>query len=324
MFFFAQLTQPVILCLSVSFSFLYLTIASSQAATFVNSSSSLEANSFSHKLQESSVFSSAFALISTTEQTFFGASDPQFVTGPTFIPHPDAINLPVVEQLLPNGVSTFLPLDLDFINGEVTGTSQIILSENRQLLSANLTSQLQYKLAENPVAVSSIVGQSGWQMSFFIPQEEVFFFEFTSLINSQFTSQVPYSRETIVIYFYTLPIGASLVNQIISFSLNTKPMISSNHPEINVGLLAITPGSESLEILGNSSPYFAIDEISSQQVKGALKYFPEQPTNLTIIAYTSSSLTSSNDHIVVSEPSPSLGIVFACLILIIRKRINNK
>lgn len=318
MFFFAQLTQRVILCLSVSCSFLYLTIASSQAATFVNSSSSLEADSFSHKLQESSVFSSAFAIISTTEETFFGASDPQFVTGPTLIPHPDAINLPVVKQLLPNGVSTFLPLDLDFINGEVIGTSQIVLTE-KQLLSANLTSQLRYKLAENPVAVSSNVSQAGWQMSFFIPQEEVFSFEFTSLINSQFTSQVPYSQETIVIYFYTLPIGPSLINQIISFSLNTKPMISSNHPEINVGLLVITPGSDSLEILGNSSPYFIIDEISSQQVKGALEYFSEQPTNLTIVAYTSSSLTSSNDHIVVSEPSSSLGIVFACLILITKK-----
>ncbi len=294
-------------------------MAPSQAATFVNSSSSLELHSFSHQLQDSAVFSSAFGLISNGEQTFVGTSDPQFVTGPSLIFHPDGTNLPVVKQLLSDGVTTFLPLNLDFIQGQITGTSQVILTDH-QKLSANLISQLQYKLAEDLPFVSSTVAQSGWQMSFLLEENEVFSYQFTSLIKAQFTSNFLSRKERIVIYFYTLPRGIELVNPILSFSLAPEPMISANSPLLNVGLLVINQESGSLKILGNSRPYFQIEQISNQQVQGTFEYLAHQSTTLNLVAYTSSSFTSVNSPILVSEPDfRGLGIVLCFLIIIKRK-----
>ena len=91
-------------------------LAPVNAAELVQISGSLELENFTQSPVEFSGSQSAFAQVSFPEETFLGASNPQFVTGPVFLPNPLATPLPLRSETVPGGERVTVPFDFPEIS----------------------------------------------------------------------------------------------------------------------------------------------------------------------------------------------------------------
>lgn len=282
-----------------------------KAAELVQTGGSLTSNNYSHLPQSFAGTQSAIAQFATPEETFLGVSDPQFVTGPIFIPNPSATPIPVDYDQIPGGEQVSVSLDFPEVQGSVSGSSVGLTTAND--FTTTLSSKTQFSVNSPEPYLLSTVGQAGWEANFNLDASETFSFDFAGLTAWETDAEVLRQEQEYVIYFYTLPIGVEIENPHLIFSFFPELTVTASDPRMDVGLVQIVSDGQQHQIFGNRDPYFDVD-LGDPSFDGFFTYTAEVPTVLTTVAYSSSLATSTNAT--VPEPYPLVGLLGLCFYFI--------
>ncbi|MGF1478227.1 MAG: hypothetical protein ACFB4I_01875 [Cyanophyceae cyanobacterium] len=252
-------------------------------------------------------------------------TEPQFVTGTPLLLNPLATRFPVIDRPLPGGGAAIAPLNFDPVTGSVAGSARVTFAESQaELLAVNLGSESQ--LSGGDAHLVATVGQSGFSSSFLIGANETFSVDWQSALDlaastSNLPSEAVEVQERHVAYFSARPADLELNDAVLMFSLFPQTRLSASDPRIDVGVLEIVGNSTAEEsshrITDNgSSPdsEFQIEEHQARSASGSLTYAADDPTILTVTAYTSSAAyTAANPEkpVSVSEPTGPVSLLIA-------------
>ena len=332
-----KIISKALLSTSITTLSLTSTISAANGTTLARSQSSLQFTNFSHTPTAVSQFQSAFAYVLSGDDFAIIKSDPMYVTGVPVFFHPLSPQFPAISRSVPGENSVVAPFQFKSATGNTFGQNSVAYSESisNQLSSANLSSASTFSVKNNDHFIST-VGQSGFNVSFFLEPEDKLTFDFQSSSELEVVadeSSVAEVEETQVIYFFTQPADVDINNGILRLSLHPQLNLSANDPRIEVGLLELTANSTSEDTYSRTINYNGSSEESSSyfnlsttqntgdDITGTFEYTATEPTLFTAVAYTSSSAASLSST-KVPESSTRLPLIYLSLIVIGVKIVN--